>query len=77
MHFQSDLALWVKGSGGARSCSIGLRCDSDLVLLWVWCRLAAEALTQSLAQELPYVTGVAKKKGGGIIRVKYKIFKRT
>jgi len=32
-----------------------------LVLLWLWCRLAAAALIQSLAQELPYAMGAAIK----------------
>ena len=36
----------------------------DPVLLRLWHRLAAVTLIQSLAQELPYATGVAKKKGG-------------
>ena len=31
-------------------------------LLWLWLRLAAAAQIQSLAWELPYATGVAKKK---------------
>ena len=40
------------------------RCSSDLALLWLWCRPAAAALIQPLAQELPYATGAAlvKKK---------------
>ena len=33
----------------------------DLALLWLWCTLAATALIQPLAWELPYVTGVALK----------------
>ena len=37
------------------------RCSSDSTLLWLWCRPEAKALIQSLAQELPYATGVAKK----------------
>ena len=39
------LAQWVK----------------DLVLLWLWHRLAAAAPIQLLAQELPYAVGVALK----------------
>ena len=31
------------------SCGVGRRCGSDLVLLWLWCRLAATALIQPLA----------------------------
>ena len=33
----------------------------DLVLLWLWHRLAAAAPIQPLAQELPYVAGAALK----------------
>ena len=35
-------------------------------MLWLWHRSAAVALIQPLAQELPYATGGALKKGGGI-----------
>ena len=35
----------------------------DLVWLWLWCRPAAAALIQPLAQELPYALGVALKGG--------------
>ena len=42
----------------------------DPVLLWLWCRLAAVALTQPLAWELPCTRGEAlkskKKKGEGV-----------
>ena len=38
------------------------RYGSDLVLLWLWCRPPAAALIGSLAQELPYATGVALKR---------------
>ena len=34
----------------------------DLVLLWLWCRLAATAPIQPLAWELPYVVGPALKR---------------
>ena len=44
------------------SCGIGCRCSSDLVLLWLWHRLAAVALIGSLAWEPPHATGVALKK---------------
>ena len=40
------LAQWVK----------------DPELLWLWCRLAAAALIQPLAWELPYAKGVAVKR---------------
>ena len=34
----------------------------DPMLPWLWRRLAAVALIQPLAQELPYATGVTKNK---------------
>ena len=40
-------------------CGVGCRRGLDLVLLWR--RLAAAAMIQSLAWELPYATGVALK----------------
>ena len=43
------------------SCGVGLRCDSDLALLWLWCRLAAIPLIRPLAWELPYITIVGLK----------------
>ena len=33
------LAQWVRGSGVAVSCSVGSKGSSNLVLLWLWCRL--------------------------------------
>ena len=50
-----------QGSGVVMSCGIGHRCGPDLALLWLWGRLAAVALIQPLAQELPYATGAALK----------------
>ena len=50
------------GSGIAVSCGGGRRRGSNLVLLWLWRRLAAAAPTQPLAWELPCATGVALKK---------------
>ena len=44
------------------SCGIGSGHHSDLVLLWLWCGLAATALIRPLAWELPYATGAALKK---------------
>ena len=41
------------------SCGVGRRCGSDLVLLWLWCRLAATAPIGPLAWEPPYAVGVA------------------
>ena len=46
----------------AKSCGVGYRCSSDLVLPWLWCRLAAAALIQPLAWELPYATDAALKR---------------
>ena len=43
------------------SCGVGCRCSLDTMLLWLWCRLAAAALIQSLAQELPYTSSAALK----------------
>ena len=54
---------WVKGSGVAKSCSVGQRCSSDPTLLWLWCRpTAAAAPIQSLAWELLYAAGAALKR---------------
>ena len=55
------LAQWVKDPGVAVSCGAGHRWGLDLALLWLWCRLAAVALFQSLAWELPYAAGMALK----------------
>ena len=46
----------------ATSCSVGRRCGSDLVSLWLWCRPAAAAPTGPLAWELPYAAGAALKR---------------
>ena len=35
------LAQWVGESGVAMSCGVGHRGGSHLVLLWLWCKLAA------------------------------------
>ena len=43
------------------SCSVGHRHGSDLLWLWLSCRLAAVALIQSLAWELLYTMGAAVK----------------
>ena len=49
------------------NCGVGHRHGSDLVLLWLWRRLAAAAPILPLAWELTYPVGVAlkrkKKKG--------------
>ena len=44
------------------NCGVGHRHGSDPVLLSLWCRLAATALIQPLAWELPYAEGAAIKK---------------
>ena len=44
------------------SCEVGQRCGSDLVLLWLWCRLAATAPIRPLAWEPPYAMGAALKR---------------
>ena len=44
------------------SCGVGHRQSLDLVLLWLWHRLAVVALIRPLAWELPYAMGVALKK---------------
>ena len=46
----------------AVSCGVGHRCGLDLGFLWLWCRPAAAASIQPLAQELSYATGVGLKK---------------
>ena len=43
-------------------CGAVCRPGWDLVLLWLWCRLAATGLIRALAWELPYASGVALKK---------------
>ena len=53
------VSMWVQ--------SLTLLCNadhggsSDLALLWLWCRLAAVALIQPLAEELSYVVGWPQK----------------
>ena len=44
------------------SYSVGLRCNLDLMLLWLWCRPAAAAPIQPLSRELPYAAYAALKK---------------
>ena len=43
------------------SCGVGHRHSWDPVLLWLWHKLAATALIQPLAGELPYAWDVAIK----------------
>ena len=53
------------GSSVAMNCGVGYRCGyrhgSDLVLLWLWRRLAAVALIRPLAWEPLYAAGMALK----------------
>ena len=51
------------------NCGVGPRRGSDLVLLWLWCRLAAAVPIRPLAWEPPYATHVVLKKKG---KLKYK-----
>ena len=44
------------------SCGVGFRRGSDPALLWLWCRLAAEAPIRPLAWEPPYAVGVTPKR---------------
>ena len=56
------LSQWVKDLVLPVSCGIGLRRGLDLVLLWLWCRLAAVAPIRPLAWKPPYAVGVALKR---------------
>ena len=44
------------------SCGVVPRCGLDLVLLCLWCRLAAAAPIEALAWELSHAVGAALKK---------------
>ena len=52
------------------SCGVGYRRGSGPTLLWLWCRPAAAALIQPLAQEFPYATGAALKRQKNKIKIK-------
>ena len=57
----SGLAQWPEQVAPSRG--IGRRCGLDpALLLWLWCRSAAVAPIQLLAQKLPYATSIAMKK---------------
>ena len=45
----------------AVSCGVGHRYGLGLALLWLWRRLAAMALIQPIAWELPYAAGATLK----------------
>ena len=51
-----------EGSCITKSCGVGHRCSWDLVLLWLWCRLAAVASIRPLVWEPPCAVAVALKK---------------
>ena len=53
------------------SCGIGRRLGSDLALLWLWCRPAAEAPIIPLAWEPPYAPDLALKRQKGQKKKKY------
>ena len=44
------------------NCGVGRRHNSNLELLWLWCRLAAIAPVGPLSWEPPYAAGVALEK---------------
>ena len=56
-----SLALLSVLSSIAVSCGVGCRRGLDLVLLWLWCRLAAIVPIQPPAWEHQYAMGVALK----------------
>ena len=56
-----SISQWVKGLMLLQAAGIGHRFRLDMVLLRMWHRLAAAALVQPLAQELPYATGVPQQ----------------
>ena len=53
------------------SCGVGRRRGSDLVVLWLWCMLAAAALIRPLAWQLPYAidTDLKKKKKNPLLPI--------
>ena len=72
------LAQWIKGSGIAVNCGVGLRCGLDPELPWLWYRPAAIALIQPVAWEPQRAVGVAlkrqkKKKKGKKERKKWQV----
>ena len=63
------LTEWVKDPALLQLNSMGCRCSSDLVELWLWHKLAPAAPILPLAWELPYAAGAAikiKKKNSGV-----------
>ena len=62
MQVQSLAMLSGYEASIAMSCGVGLRCSSDLTLLWLWRSLEATALTRPLAWEPPRAAGTALKR---------------
>ena len=56
------------------SCGVGHRRGMDLVLLWLWCRPEAEALTQPVAWEPTCAVGAALKRKKKISTQKVEFF---
>ena len=50
---------------------IGGKYGLDLILLWLWCRLAAAAPIRSLAWEILYATSAALKSNQTNKQIKY------
>ena len=59
------------------SYGVGRRRGSDLMLLWLWCRLATVAVIGLLAWELPYAVGTALKKKNAKKKVQMRKALRT
>ena len=57
-----DLTQQGKVSGIALSCSVSCRHGSDLVLLWLWHRLADASSNWTSSLGLPYAVGMALKR---------------
>ena len=59
------LAQWLKNLALPWAVvSVGCRCSSDPMVLWLWCRPETMAPIQPLAWEPPYTSGVALKSQG-------------
>ena len=64
-----SLAQWVKGSGVAMSCSVGCRCSSDLVLLWVYVGLSCSSdSTSSLGTSICHRCGHTHTRKESVIK---------